>query len=81
MDALDPSQSPHGPNFLPHLPSISTEPQGIDLFLEALEQEYADYIRNVSTNCSLLFSRRRWEMREILYRCGLSTRALNPIIL
>jgi hypothetical protein len=66
MDALDPSQSPHGANFLPHLPSISAEPQGMDPFPEALEQEYADYLRNVSTNRSLLTSRRRWEMREIL---------------
>jgi hypothetical protein len=36
MDALDPSQSPHGANFLPHLPSISAEHQGIDPFPEAL---------------------------------------------
>jgi hypothetical protein len=65
-DTLNPSQSPHGANFLPHLPSISAEPQGMDPFPEALEQEYADYLRNVSTNRSLLTSRRRWEMREIL---------------
>jgi hypothetical protein len=64
MDTLDPSQSPHGANFLPHLPSISAEPQRIDLFPEALAQEYADYLRNVSTNRSFLTSRRRWEMRE-----------------
>jgi hypothetical protein len=38
----------------------------MDPFPEALEQEYADYLRNVSTNRSLLTSRRRWEMREIL---------------
>jgi hypothetical protein len=36
MNALDPSQSPHGANFLPHLPSISAEPQGMDPFQEAL---------------------------------------------
>lgn len=66
MDALDPSQSLHGANLLPHLPPISAEPQGIDPFPEALEQEYTDYLHNISTNRSLLTSRRPWEMREIL---------------
>jgi hypothetical protein len=46
------------------MPSISAEPQGIDPFPEALNQEYADYLRNVSTNRSLLTSRRRWEIQE-----------------
>jgi hypothetical protein len=59
MDALDPSQYPHGANFLPHLPSISAEPQGMGPFPEALEQEYADYLPNVSTNRSVLTSRRQ----------------------
>jgi hypothetical protein len=44
MNTLDPSQPSHRANFLPHLPSISAEPQGIDLFPEALEREYADYL-------------------------------------
>jgi hypothetical protein len=38
----------------------------MDLFPEALKQEYADYLCNISTNRSLLTSCRRWEMREIL---------------
>jgi hypothetical protein len=36
MDALDPSQSSYRANFLSYLPFISAEPQGIDLFSEAL---------------------------------------------
>jgi hypothetical protein len=65
MDALDPSQSPHGANLLPHLPPISAEPTGIGPFPDHLEQEFANYLLT-NNNRRLLSSRRRWEIKEIL---------------
>jgi hypothetical protein len=65
MDANDPSQSPHGANFLPQLPPVSVEPHGIDPFPDHLEEEFNTYLLT-NNNRKLLTSRRRWEMREIL---------------
>jgi hypothetical protein len=49
MDTNDPSQSPHGANFLPHLPPISVEPNGIELFSEHLEEEFNTYLLPTTT--------------------------------
>jgi hypothetical protein len=65
MDANDPSQSPYSANFLPHLPPISVEPNGIEPFPEHLKEEFDTYLLT-NNNRKLLTSRRRWEMREIL---------------
>jgi hypothetical protein len=81
MDPLDPSQSPHGANFLPHLPPVSAERGGIEPFPDHLEQEFEDCLENVSTNRSLLTSRRGWEMQEILRTLELLlTLSLNLIL-
>jgi hypothetical protein len=56
MDALDPSQSPHGAHFLPNLPPISVEPSHIDPFPDHLELDFTEYLRT-NTNRSLLTSR------------------------
>ena len=78
IDVLDPSQSPHRANFLPHLPPISVEPRGINPFPDHLKQEFEDYLRT-NTNRSLLTSRRRWEMREILNHPNTSAHVLFNI--
>jgi hypothetical protein len=65
MDALDPSQSPYRAYFLPNLLPISVEPLHIDPFPDYLELDFTEYLRT-NTNRSLLTSRRRWEIREIL---------------
>lgn len=65
MDAKDPSQSPHGANFLPQLPPIAAEPAGLKPFPENLEEEFSTYL-DTNNNRKLLTSRCRWEMREIL---------------
>ena len=64
MDANNPSQSPHGANFLSHLPPISAEPNGIEPFPEHLEEDFNTYLL-MNNNRKLLTSRRGWEMREI----------------
>ena len=58
MDTNDPSQSSHGANFLPHLPPISAEPNGIEPFPEHLEEEFNTYLLT-NNNRKLLTSRRR----------------------
>ena len=54
MDPNDPSQFPHGANFLPQLSPISAEPAGIDPFSEDLE-EFTTYL-TINNNRKLLTS-------------------------
>jgi len=65
MDINDPASSPHGAQFVPQLPIEGSEPIGIDPFPPALALEYEDYLE-ASTNRSVLTSRRRAEMKDIL---------------
>jgi hypothetical protein len=78
IDANDPSQSPHGANFLPQLPPVSVEPNGIDPFPDHLEEEFNTYLLT-NNNRKLLTSRRRWEMREILNHPNTSVHTLFNI--